>query len=218
MRVAIEAVLLDFGGVIAEEGFRAGLRRLARDQGLDPDAVEAAGPDAVHDSGYVTGRGSEHDFWALMRERAGLAGDDAALTGVILRHFVVRPWMLEWVGRVRARGLVAAILSDQTDWLERLDRRDGFGRAFDRVFNSYRLGRSKRDPAVFDEVLAVLGVEPGAALFIDDGAGHVERARARGLAGVVYRGRDELATALRAWPGLPALAPDDPPARPDPGD
>ena len=206
---ALEAVLLDFGGVIAEEGFREGLRYLAEVQGLDPDAVEALGPDAMHDSGYISGDGTEADFWALMRARGGLAGPDDALTEVILRRFVLRPWMLAYVEKLRASGLVVAILSDQTDWLERLDEEEHFSRCFDRVFNSYRLGRSKRDPGMFDEVVAELNVAPAAALFIDDTPGHVERARARGLAGIVYRGRRELSERLRAWPELPVLAPPD---------
>lgn len=202
----LQALLLDFGGVVAEEGFRGGLRALAASQGLDPDPVEAAGPAAMHDSGYVTGDGTEADFWALMRARVGLEGPDDALTAVILRHFVIRPWMLDYVGRVRARRITVALLSDQTDWLERLDWRDHFAGAFDRVFNSYRLGRSKRDPAVFDAVVAQLGVAPAAALFVDDTPGHVERARGRGLNALVYRGRRRLGADLRAWPELPALA------------
>lgn len=173
-----------------------------------PDRIEALGRAAVHDSGYVTGSGTEADFWQLMRYRGEMHGTDRELTAAILERFVVRQWMLDYVRRVRAAGLIAAILSDQTDWLERLDARDGFSGAFDRVFNSYRIGRSKRDPAVFDEVLGELAVAPSRALFIDDTAEHVERARARGLAGIVYRDRARLATALRAWPGLPPCAPD----------
>ena len=36
---SIKAVLLDYGGVIAEEGFRNELAAMAREQGLDPKAV-----------------------------------------------------------------------------------------------------------------------------------------------------------------------------------
>ncbi|MDZ7749226.1 MAG: HAD family phosphatase [Halofilum sp. (in: g-proteobacteria)] len=210
----LRALLLDFGGVVATEGFRDGLRHLAETQGLDPEHVLAMGPVAVHQSGYVTGTGTEADFWRLMRGRARLRGTDRELTAAILERFVVRDWMLDYVRRVRAAGLAAAIISDQTDWLERLDARDHFAAAFDRVFNSYRLGRSKRDPAIFDAVVAALGVAPGAALFVDDTAAHVERARGRGLAGIVYRDRRQLAADLAAWPELPGLAPEGAPAGP----
>ena len=198
---AIRAVLFDFGGVIAEEGFHDGLRALAREQGLDPEMVSREGRRAVHDSGYVTGKGSESDFWAMLRRRTGLAGDDAALTRAVLDRFIVRPWMIGLVRRLRAAGLTVAILSDQTDWLERLDRRDGFGEAFDRVFNSYRVGRSKREPGLFDDVVAALGLVPAEALFIDDDSGNVERARERGLHAIRYDDRASFEAQLRCLLG-----------------
>ncbi|MFW5969233.1 MAG: HAD family hydrolase [Halofilum sp. (in: g-proteobacteria)] len=203
--MTLEALLVDFGGVVAREGFRAGLRAIGRAHGIEPDRLEAVGREAVHESGYVTGDGSEHDFWRLVRDRTGLRGDDLELSAVILENFIVREWMLDYVRRVRARGILVAILSDQTDWLESLDRRDRFSRDFDRIFNSYRLGRSKRDPELFDQVVATLGIAPRAALFVDDTAAHVERARARGLNGIVYRDRRQLARELVAWPELPVL-------------
>ncbi len=43
----IKAVLFDFGGVIADEGFRDGLRAIAIQQGLDPDMLHRAGIDDV---------------------------------------------------------------------------------------------------------------------------------------------------------------------------
>jgi putative hydrolase of the HAD superfamily len=41
--------------------------------------------------------------------------------------------------------------------------------------------KSKRDPQVFSDVCETLGVRPGDALFVDDNAGHIERASSRGL-------------------------------------
>jgi len=178
---AIRAVLFDFGGVLAEEGFRIGLHTIARLNGLDPESVHRKGIDAVYESGYVTGRAKEADFWKLMRGRFRFSEADAALTDIILDRFTLRPEMIDLVRDLRGRGLTCAILSDQTDWLDRLDQRDGFYREFDRVYCSYRLGKSKRELILFDEVVADIGVRPGEALFLDDDPGNVERARSRGL-------------------------------------
>jgi putative hydrolase of the HAD superfamily len=179
--LAIRTVLFDFGGVLAEEGFRAGLYTIARLNDLDPDTVHRQGIDAIYECGYVTGRAQEADFWRLMRSHFDFNEDDAALTDSILGCFTLRPEMIELVRELRSRGLTCAILSDQTDWLDRLDRRDGFYREFDRVYCSYRLGKSKREVVLFDEVVADLGVPPAEALFLDDDPGNVERARSRGL-------------------------------------
>lgn len=196
------AVLFDFGGVLAEEGFRAGLYEIATRQGFDPIRLHQLAMDAVYDSGYVVGRGSEADFWNLLRQRAGLQGEVAHLSGVILRNFTLRPAMLETVRRLRRQGYLVAILSDQTDWLERLDARYHFYREFDRVFNSYRLGKGKRDPSLFDDVVTLLGVTPEEALFVDDLAENVARAESRGLQGLLFRDEADFTERLAALPGL----------------
>jgi putative hydrolase of the HAD superfamily len=188
----LRGVLFDFGGVLAEEGFREGLYALARNQGLDPDRLYAVAQDAIYDCGYIRGQGSESDFWGLVRDRGGLTGEVESLRGEILRRFVLRPRVLEAVRSLRRRGLTTAILSDHTDWLWRLHRRDPFCGAFERVFNSYELGRGKRDPAIFDEVATLLGIPPGELLFIDDMPANLERARGRGLDTLLCTGQDEL--------------------------
>jgi len=176
----VRAVLFDYGGVLAEEGFQNGLRALARAQGLEPEGFPLAGMYAVYDSGFVLGDGTAADFWRLMRERTGLRGDDVELTGTILAGFVLRPRMIGMVRRLRAAGLITAILSDQTHWLDQLDARDRFQQEFDHVYNSYYLGKGKRDPSLFPEVAADLGLPPSALLFIDDSPGNIERARTAG--------------------------------------
>ncbi len=192
----LQAVLFDFGGVIAEEGFRLGLKTLARENGFDPESFYNLAVDSIFASGYVTGHGTEADFWQRIR-RAGLQGADEVLRARILEGFRVRPQMVDVARAMRRQGVLAAILSDQTDWLDSLDARDHFFQYFDRVFNSYHLGKSKQDPTLFDDVLRVLGVSPGRALFVDDHPGNIERARSRGLRVILYRDYESFADELQ---------------------
>lgn len=199
----IRAVLFDFGGVLAEEGFGHGLEAMAREQRLAVDDMTAEGMRAVYDSGFVLGTGTEADFWALMRRRTGLRGGDAELTERILRGFVIRPWMLELVERLRAQGYIVGILSDQTDWLDRLDARYHFYRLFNPVYNSFYLGKGKRDPSLFTDVANALGLSPAAILFIDDNPGNVARAEARGQQAILYRDREGFMHELQTKLGSP---------------
>ena len=192
----IRAVLFDFGGVLAEEGFRNGLLALASEQGLATEDITNKGMRAVYDSGFVLGRGTAADFWSLMRSRTGLKGSDEALTKRLLDGFVIRPWMLELVRKLREQGYVTGILSDQTDWLDILDRRDHFFDAFDRVFNSYDLGKGKQDPTLFTEVAADLKLPPSRILFVDDNSGNVERARSVGMQAIRYVDEERFTTDL----------------------
>lgn len=178
---SVTHILFDYGGVLAREGFHDGLQALARQFGLDPELVASAGTEAVHDSGYLTGQGREEDFWSLLCARTGLPDYRPQFTHAILDRFQLRPALLDAVDQLRSAGLQVVILSDQTDWLDRLDRRDGFFAHFDRVFNSYYLGKGKRDPSLFRDVAITLAAAPGNLAFIDDNPGHIERARRCGL-------------------------------------
>jgi putative hydrolase of the HAD superfamily len=199
---AIRSILFDFGGVLAEEGFREGLMEIARRHDLDPEEFFRLGGEAVYDSGYVTGEGSEADFWAIMIRRGGLPAYDPSCTDIILRRFLLRPRMLTAVQTLRQRGCIVAILSDQTDWLDRLNARDHFFDSFDHAYNSYHLGKGKRDPSIFTDVVRDLGVKPAEALSIDDNSCHVERALSRGLQAFVFTSERECLEELNRRVGL----------------
>jgi putative hydrolase of the HAD superfamily len=183
---SIKAVLLDYGGVIAEEGFQNGLRAMAREQGLDITTMMDVARQGVYESGFVLGRGTESEFWALMREATGLGGSDAALTKRVLEGFVLRPWLIERVRQWRAQGYIIGILSDQMHWLDWLDERDHFFEYFDHVFNSYHMGKGKRDPGLFYDIAEQLALAPAEILLVDDIKSNVERAQAAGWQTIHY--------------------------------
>jgi putative hydrolase of the HAD superfamily len=98
--------------------------------------------------------------------------------------------MLETVRTMHRQGLVTAILSDQSDWLDQLDCRYHFFQYFDGVFNSFHLGKTKRDPTIFADTLQALKVKAGETLFVDDNIGHIDRAAAAGLQTHHFTGRE----------------------------
>ena len=202
---SIHTVLFDFGGVLVEEGFREGLYNLARQQGLNPQAVHLAAYDAIYESGYVLGRGTEDEFWLLLCQKTGLCGDIEPLRQAIAAQFALRPLMFTVVRALREHGYVTGILSDQTDWLDRMDAELHFFQYFDKVYNSYHLGKGKRDPSIFDDVLSDLGCTPRQVVFVDDDPGNVERARSRGLKAFVFLHEDQCIDDLEAAVGHPIL-------------
>ncbi len=205
----ISALLFDYGGVIADEGFHDGLAVIARRNGMAPEELLRQAVDAVYDSGYVVGRGTEETFWKLLKARTGISGENSELDQEILQRFRLRPWMLEWVDRLRREGYKVGILSDQTDWLEKLDARDHFFHHFDRIFNSYQLGLGKRNPRIFRTAACRLGVRPEQVLFIDDSPGNLERARSVGMQGLLFENREQFERELarRLSVSAPSSAP-----------
>ncbi len=182
----IRAVLFDYGGVIVEEGFYNGLLQLAKEQSLQVRSMPEEGMNAVYDSGFVLGHGTATEFWALLRKRTGLEGDDDFLTNHVNNGFIIRQRVIDLVRSLRDKGYVTGILSDQTHWLNELDERDHFFKEFDHIYNSYYLGKGKRDPTLFSDVVNDLKLQPGEVLFIDDNEKNVQRARKMGLQAILY--------------------------------
>jgi HAD superfamily hydrolase (TIGR01509 family) len=188
----IDVVLFDFGGVLADEGWKKGFTVIAEANGLDADNVIQVAAGTVYETGYILGKGSEGSFWNAMREKTGIQGDDASLKHEILSRFILRDWMIDLVKKLKAENLIVGILSDQTDILDKLNARFDFFKWFDYVFNSYHLGKGKWDISLFDDIAGLLKTPPDRILFIDDDTGNVERARQKGWKAILYTNAEAL--------------------------
>lgn len=182
----IRAVIFDFGGVIAEEGFREGLKAIAKKNGLNPDEFFRIADSLIYETGYVKGLTDEKSFWRALRERTGIRGDDNELREEILSRFVLRNEVLDYIDSLRRKGLITAILSDQTNWLDEVNKRTPFYQHFDYVFNSYQIGKGKREEGTFFYVCSLLKVRPDEVIFVDDNPGNVKNAEREGLYSILY--------------------------------
>jgi len=125
-----------------------------------------------------------------------LKGENRELTQQVLDGFRLRPGILALVWVLR-QGVLVGLLSDQTEWLDRLDAKYGFYREFDRLYISYRVGKGKQDPTLYDDASRDLGLEPQQILFIDDNPGNIERAASRGWQTILFRDEQILLSELR---------------------
>jgi putative hydrolase of the HAD superfamily len=144
----------------------------------------------------VLGNADEKEFWQDLREHTGIQGSDQELRNEILSRFTLREWILEIIKRLHNDSLLLAILSDQTNWLDELNAQYDFFKLFDRVFNSYHLGKCKRDVSLFEDVLGEMGVRAERSLFIDDTMENIERAQLKGLHTIHYQDRESFMQSL----------------------
>ena len=200
--MGIGTILFDFGGVVAEEGFWEGLREIGRKNGLDPDDFFSSADRLINESRYLTGGASESDYWQALRRTTGIAGSDNDLRKEILSRFALRREVLACVDLFRMKGFRVYLLSDQTNWLEEIDRESALYSHFDGVFNSFRTHLSKRNEGTFSAVCDELGIRPEDALFIDDNAGHVERAVRSRLHAILYTSMQDFSRRLQLLTGI----------------
>ena len=75
----IKAVLFDFGGVLAEEGFYQGLKAIGGKHGLDPEGFFLEAEELIFSTGYLLGKAGEATFWEAVRQKSGIQMSDAAM-------------------------------------------------------------------------------------------------------------------------------------------
>lgn len=179
---AVRTVLFDFGGVLATEGFQQGLFAIARNHGLDFHDFFTVATETMYGCGYITNDNNEAGYWRGMREQTGITGSgDAQLTREILDRFHLRPAMMAAVQALKKNAVTCAILSDQTDWLDRLEKRLCFFHEFHLVCNSFHTKITKRDPLAFSNAARLLCNIPDEILFVDDNPANTTLAASLGF-------------------------------------
>ncbi len=196
----IKAILFDYGGVYGGEGFSALLKKLAGISGKSFSAVFELGFKQICiKDGFVTGKVTEDYFWEkilseLEIPRGSVNIDE--LREYMYEMFRPRDYMVKLVDSLRARYKVG-LLSDQTSWLDELDRRYDIYSHFDYLFISFKIGMSKHDPEIYDYVCKEMNLRPKNVFFIDDNEENIALARQKGIVGHVYGDFERLAKELR---------------------
>ena len=186
----VGAVLWDFGGVILSSPFEA-FGAYERQRGLPEGLIRRLNATDPDTNAWARLERSEVDlagFAELFEAEAAAAGHALDAREVLaLLAGEVRPEMAEALRRVKAAGLRQAVLTNN------IAPMDGDGDAaarpevvevmalFDVVVESSKVGVRKPDPRFYDLALEAVGVEPTAAVFLDDLGVNLKPARALGI-------------------------------------
>ncbi len=191
----MKGLLLDFGGVLTTNVFDS-FRDFCVAEGLDPDAVRRlfrSEPRALElVRGLETGALSEDDFG----ERFGELLEIEDRTGLVDRMFGgIREdeRMVDAVRQARAAGIRTGLVSNSMG-AGRYER-STFPELFDGVVISGEVGLHKPQPEIYRLACERLGIEPAAAVFVDDLRENCEGAEAVGMTPVLHR--DPAQTVLR---------------------
>ncbi len=189
------AILFDYGGVFGGEGFSALLKRLAEISGKSFETAFRVGFEQICiKDGFVTGKVTEEFFWRKIFRELGIrqgSVDIHELREYMYEKFRPRDYMVRLVDDLRSSYKVG-LLSDQTAWLDELDRRHNIYSHFDYLFISFKIGLSKHDPEIYDHVCKEMNLDPENIFFIDDNEKNIALARQKGIVGYVYRDYDSL--------------------------
>jgi putative hydrolase of the HAD superfamily len=180
------AVIFDLGGVVLDSPLHA-IAELERDAGIPAGFVNrlvaSSGPDGAW-ARLERGELAIEAFYAAFDAECAAAGHAPGarrLMQRIAQRSQPRPAMLAAIGRIRARGLRTAALTN--NWA---GEAPGEGAAalrphFDAFLESSVLGLRKPDPRIYQHACRSLGIEAPEAVFLDDIGSNLKAARALGM-------------------------------------
>lgn len=209
-----EAVLFDVAGVLTE-GFTHALVAEAIEAGADFGLLaEALLPVfAGEGDGDSPGNRLERGEISLEEFLGGLGPAEPHARMVIdpaSPHFFghqlgAKAAMHAFVDEVRAAGCkTAAVSNNVREWQPFWDAAMPPHDRFDTVVFSCQVGLRKPNPAIYRLALDQLGVEPEAALFLDDFAAMADGARSVGMTAIDVVDHDDAIAQARVLLGLPA--------------
>ena len=117
---------------------------------------------------------------------------------------VPRAGVVETLRELRERGHLLGLITVCSEEVEQLFPDTAFAGLFDAEVFSSRVGISKPDPRIYLHCCELLGVEPGEAVFVGDGANdELEGARRLGMDAILIHrvGRDPLWAEVAEWDG-----------------
>ena len=186
----LEAVLFDWGStlmdfvwddVLVEEGHRAGLRAIGRDDPEELARLSARFRERYLPLLHASGTVEEVEYPGLVRELLAAfeidVSDDELNRYLEAEHRAWEPAMqvgatsVALLESLRKRGLRTGLVSNATDpgWLLRADlERQGLAPYLDTVVFSSELGKRKPHPAIYQAAISELAAAPERTLFVGD--------------------------------------------------
>ncbi len=208
MKLNIEAIIFDFGGVMVPFSQMDSLKEQEARLGLQPGKLAETlwqSPDwRLAEVGAIT----DEEYWRRSGAGLGLHTSEAIhdFQQDLFRDAKADRRMADLVRRLRGR-YRTGLLSNASDVLPRLLReRYGLGGLFDVEVFSALVGLAKPDPAIYQLALERLGAAPEATVFVDDYEPNVAAAAALGIQAIHFVGYETLILALQGQGVI--LAPD----------
>ncbi|MEY9988618.1 putative hydrolase of the HAD superfamily [Streptomyces sp. V4I8] len=201
MSTARNIVLFDLFGVIARHQRPGALEEMAARCHVPTDVLTAAYWDCRPP--YDAGRQSASEYWTAVSRRLSLSVD--ADTIEELRLTDIDSWsrvddrMVAYVQSLRDVAEVALLSNIPSDHADAFLAAQPWLRHLDHVAFSGKIKVAKPDPAAFRHCVVAMRAAPTDFLFVDDREENVRAARATGMNGYVFTGRDELAAAIDTW-------------------
>lgn len=198
--MAIRGVIFDYGGVVCFHPAAEEIAEAAGLCGVSSEAfVRALWTNRLR---YDAGQ-APYEYWGEAARLMERTLDAALFTEMVRRE--IQFWMrldervIGWIGRLRAAGVRAGLLSNLPSPLGGRVRSNGLLKHFDHTTLSFELRCTKPHRRIYEHAVEGLGVAADEALFLDDRPENVAGARAAGLKAELYSSWEDAAGIAERW-------------------
>lgn len=188
MKIAIKAVIFDYGKVLSQPQHDSDIEAMATTCGLPRQSFESLYWQyrPAYDEGHLDGRG----YWQAIAEQSNQTfAEDKLLTLIKLDG---ESWSrpneptLQWAEELRKHGLLTPILSNMPYDVGKYVKRCTWISDFKPSIYSCDIGCMKPDRAIYEHCLKLLRLPAEQTLFLDDREENVEGARQLGIHSVCF--------------------------------
>ncbi len=205
--MSIEAVILDFGGVLVRLVDPHGQRKWEQKLGLAPGTLLQTVLDTPASTRAMVGEISEDEMWRQLGDHFGL---DRAQTQQLRHEFwlgeELNHELLAFVRTLRPRVKTAILSNAWSNARRELTHTFKLDREVDLMVISAEEGIAKPDRRIYELTAERLGIAPARAVFIDDMLENVHGAAAAGMHAIHFQDTAQVIAQLQAYLGAPSDA------------
>jgi len=214
MRVAIKAVIWDFGGVFTTSPFEA-FNRYEASRGLPKDLIRTINATNPHENAWALFERNEIDaagFDVAFAEEAKALGHEVRGADVLpLLSGDLRPRVVAALAEVKKHFTVACITNNvqgaghgagMAATTEKAAKVAEVMASFDAVIESSKIGIRKPDPKIYQMMCELLQIEPADCVYLDDLGVNCKPAAALGMTAIKVTGEDQAMADLSRVTGL----------------
>lgn len=183
----VKAVLWDLGGVLLRTTDHSPRDHWAEILGIRREHLsQQVFTSEVAEAAY-RGQATLEDLWAHLQERFKLTDSQRdRLEREFWAGDELDEELIEWIGSLRPRYKTGLVSNAFSDIREALEQTWGIAEVFDTIILSSEVGMVKPDPAIYQEALERLEIQPEEALFIDDFIENIRGARRVGMKAIHF--------------------------------
>lgn len=180
----IKAIIFDFGGVIATDGYWIWLGENVPDLEEKRPFFQKISEEV--DKGIISNK-------AFVTQIARETGKDINLIWPqIFQKYVINAELLQYIAELKKQYKIGLLTNFTYEWLDEILQKYNLAPYFDQILISSRHKLIKPEPEAFLKILELLQVTKEEAVFIDDRQGHIDASNMIGLKAFLFTTNEKL--------------------------